>query len=530
MGEPSREHPSAEELDILAEVSQLLTVVDLEHVIQEVMRLISQAVGAQKTSIFLYEGQKMAWSHLITMRDLSADQTVKVVSQVLETGFAGWVYKQKRGDIISDTTQDARWITFPDDPIVTRSALCVPFIHHGDVIATITLVHSAVGHFQPYHLRLVEVVANQTVVAIHNAQLFSHLTEQRQQLHATLQSMRDVLIVLDHTERIVILNQAALPLLDISSQGAALGLHMSQLPERDAVFNTVMTRLKAGHNDHGDDWQFEVHSIPLDTDYQVQLSAWNSDDDLLGYVIVMTDVTHLRDLAHFKNEMLSIASHDLRGPLALVAGYIEMIIEDTPDPTSPIHQYVETIKLQLDKMGTLIDDILHIERIRKSPLELRKETNLAEIVKVVLVNSRPLADAKQIRLETEIDLEGLPRVVVDPILVRQAMDNLLGNAIKYTPEQGTVSVQAHYDATTFQFAVRDTGIGIAPEHQPYVFESFYRVNNRKIKAKGSGLGLSLVKNVVTRHDGNVWLESEEGVGSTFGLWLPLYVDPVLDAN
>src|SRR5690349_12837004 len=112
MVQPDKEHPSFEDLEVLAEVSQLLTVVDLDRVIHEVIGLASRAVGAQKTSLFLHEDQQVDWNHLITMRNLSPDQSVKVVGRVLEEGFAGWVHRNRRGDIIQDTQDDARWIVF----------------------------------------------------------------------------------------------------------------------------------------------------------------------------------------------------------------------------------------------------------------------------------------------------------------------------------------------------------------------------------------------------------------------------------
>lgn len=529
MVEINREHPTFEDLEVLAEASQLLTVVDLDHVLQEVIALISRTVGAQKTSLFLHEGEQVAWNHLITMRELSPDQTIKVVSQVLDDGFAGWVYAHKKGDIIYDTLKDERWIVFPDDPIITRSAMCVPFIYEGNVIASVTLIHSEPNHFLPYHLRLMEIIANQATVAIHNAQLFKSLNDQRQQLHAVLQSMREVLLVLDDEQRIVILNRAALPLLGVSRQDEALGVRLTEFEDVDEVIDSILARLNGHTSDETQRWGFEARSEKRQMDYQVRLTLWDDGHDLLGYVIVMHDITRLRDLSRFKTEMLNVASHDLRSPLALVSGYADMVAIDTPDVNSPVHEYIGTIKGQVQKMSNLVDDLLRVERIRKSPLELREKTNLAALLKVVLVNSRPLAMAKTIIFTTDIQLDGVPTLVADPVLIRQAMDNLVTNAIKYTPKMGKVSVKAYYDDKNFHFIVEDNGYGIPEEHQPYVFESFYRVKSRKHKEKGSGLGLSLVKNVITRHDGDVWLESEVDKGSRFGFWLP-FQSNIEDSN
>ena len=126
--EAEKRQPSFDDLDLVAEASQLLTVVDLDNVLSKVISLVSRAVGAQKTSLFLHDGNQIDWDYIFTMRELSPDQSIKVVSRVMEDGFAGWVVRHKKGDIIGDTEQDDRWIVFPDDPIQTRSAMCVPFI------------------------------------------------------------------------------------------------------------------------------------------------------------------------------------------------------------------------------------------------------------------------------------------------------------------------------------------------------------------------------------------------------------------
>lgn len=514
------EQPTFEDLELLAEVSQLLTLTDLNGVLQRVIDLAAKAVGATKSSLFLHEGDTVDWQHLFTVRDLSADESVKVVTKVLDDGFAGWVYKHKRGDIIEDALHDDRWITFPDDPVKVRSALCVPFIDKNRVIAVVTLTHHEPNHFTPYHLRLMTIITNQANIAIRNAQLFNRLRSQRRQLETILQSISDVLLVLDQNGDILLVNDAALPLLDLGSQAEVQNRHLAEFMMKDKVFEPIVEIISSDL--HQEIWAFESRSERHQIDYNVTMSVWRDDNRLMGYVIVMHDVTTLRDLHRFKDEMLQVASHDLRSPLALIAGYADMVKMDTPDPHSPIHDYVDVIKRSIERMGGLIDDLLRVERIRSSPLELHEQVDLEGLVKIVLVNMRPSALAKHQEFNAKLKLNGVPRISADPVLLRQAMENLISNAIKYTPEGGSITIYSHYDAQRFHFIVQDTGIGIPKEHQAYVFESFYRVKNSKTKAeKGSGLGLSLVKNVIARHSGEVWVKSRVNRGSRFGFWLPI---------
>jgi signal transduction histidine kinase len=265
------------------------------------------------------------------------------------------------------------------------------------------------------------------------------------------------------------------------------------------------------------------------------MALWNNDERAeRGYVIVMHDITRLHDLSRFKDEMLRVASHDLRSPLALISGYADMVSMDTPDPTSPVHEYVNIIKQSVEKMGGLVEDLLRVERIRSSPLELHEQIDLNALVKVVVVNARPFAHTKKLDFQTDIELDNVPRVFADSVLLRQAMENLINNAVKYTPENGQIIIRAYYDHQRFHFSVEDTGIGIPKEHQSYVFESFYRVTppkeHNKSRIQSSGLGLSLVKNVIARHHGEVWVNSTVGKGSRFGFWLPLIDKPADEEN
>ncbi|PJF21013.1 MAG: hypothetical protein CUN56_13240, partial [Phototrophicales bacterium] len=257
-------------------------------------------------------------------------------------------------------------------------------------------------------------------------------------------------------------------------------------------------------------------------DYQVTVSRWqNPNRSANGFVIVLHDVTKIRDLHRFKDEMLRIASHDLRSPLALIVGYADMIMLDLPKGDSPIPSYVESILRSARRMDNLLEDLLRIEQIRTSPLELHEQVAPQEMVDCAVQNCQPQADSKQIQFSLQADYSNdLIYVVADRVLIRQAMENLIGNAIKYTFPSGQVTVYVKVDDERFHFIVEDNGIGIPQDKLQYVFESFYRVPNAK-GIQGTGLGLSLVKNVIEQHQGQVWVTSEENTGSMFGFWLPI---------
>lgn len=520
MAQKTNNPSTFEDFELLASVSQLLMEVDLNRVMVEVIRLAAQAVGASKTSLFLHEANRIDWEHLITMRELSQDESIKVVSKVLDDGFAGWVFRNKQGAIIKDTMEDERWVIFPDDPSNQRSALCVPFLYRDEVIAVMTLVHEKPNHFQPHHLRLLTIITNQAAIALHNAQLFNTLNTQRRQLSAIFTAMNNALLALDEAGHILEANEAALQVLDAARLEEILGQYIGEFVMVDDAFKPIVEAVTAPDREQNY-WEFDTRSERRKIDYKVSISIWH--DDLrgsAGFVIVMHDMTKIYDLSRFRDEMLRVASHDLRSPIALIAGYADMASIDTPDAESPVHEYMDIIKNTTERMGTLVDDLLRVERVRSNPIELIEQINPAALVKVVIVNSRPLAKAKQIDFHTDIQLSDSPKILADPVLLRQAMQNLINNAIKYTQE-GSVTLTSYCDEQRFHFVVEDTGIGIPEDDMPYIFESFYRVNSARFAEKGSGLGLSLVKSVIARHNGEIWVKSKLGEGSRFGFWLPL---------
>jgi len=513
--------PTYEDLELLAEISSLLTLTDGEKVPERIVERAAQAVGAQHASLFLYDEASASWGQLFTTRPLPHERARHTLTQLIKDGFAGWVWRNKAGDIVADTHNDARWKMLEGDTLKTGSALCVPCIDKGTVIALIALTHDKPHYFTPAHLRLMGIIATQTVIAIRNAALVQRLRAQSSQLATILHAIQDALLVFDDAGHIMLTNDAALHLLDERSQQAVIGQSIATYARLDQAFEPIK-EIMAAQLPGNTAWSFETRSDRLSKDYQVTMGLWRDElQDTVGYVILMHDVTMLRDLHRFKDEMLHVATHDLRSPLALISGYADMITLDTPDPTSPVHEYVTIMKTSIERMGNLIEDMLRVERIRSSPLELREQTDLEHLVKVVLVNMRPSAEAKHQRFRSHLQLEGLPQIEADTVLIRQAMENVIANAIKYTPDGGEVTVRAHYADGRFNFSVQDNGIGIPEEHLPYLFESFYRVQHISNKQKGSGLGLSLVKNVIARHQGDVWVKSKLGEGSRFGFWLPV---------
>jgi len=516
MAHPDVQHqPTLEDLELLAEVSQRLTLLDLDHVLKEVINILRTRVGATKASLVLRDGHD--WRHLILERDLTPDESIQVVQRVMDEGLAGWVLRERRGAIVYDTQMDPRWRVFPNDSYPVRSALCVPFMENDEVMGILTLVHPDPNHFEEQHLRMMTIVANQATVAIRNAQLYDQAQSQQRQLEAVLQAIPVVLLVLDDSGRISLTNPAGAQLL---SDGSVVGRYLSEFVERDRGLTPILDIIQRPEHS-GTFWSFEARSEVHKLDFVVSVSMWETRNSA-GYVVVMYDITTSRDLHRFKDEMLKVASHDLRGPLSLIAGYSNLVSEDLPEEYGHLKDYLAVIERSVDRMNGLLDDMLRVEQVRSSPLELREPVDLNDLVNTVIENMRPLANQKNHMLRVHLPREPLPGITADRVQIREAMDNLIGNAIKYTLSGGRITVIAYTEDGRFYFVVEDNGIGIPAEHLSRIFDSYYRAKQEGTEGiEGTGLGLSLVKAVIERHGGDVWVESEPGVGSRFGFWLPL---------
>jgi len=220
-----------------------------------------------------------------------------------------------------------------------------------------------------------------------------------------------------------------------------------------------------------------------------------------------------------REDVLAIVSHDLKNPVATIGLVAHLLRQlDLSDPIK-LNRFADTIQRSVDKMQVLIADLLDFDKIQSGTFAVQTcATTVSRLTMPVVESFRLLADDKRLTLETDFTT-GLPEVVVDPHRISQVISNLMGNAIKFTPQGGTIRLSAHQQGDEVVISVTDTGPGIAAEHLPRVFDWFWQAQGTK--HMGSGLGLSIAKGIVEAHGGRIWAESEPGKGSLFAFTLPL---------
>jgi signal transduction histidine kinase len=239
----------------------------------------------------------------------------------------------------------------------------------------------------------------------------------------------------------------------------------------------------------------------------------------------------LRRLDGMKSEFVSVASHELRTPLAAIKNAVQLVLKGTAGKINENQEkFLFMAERNINRLTNILNDLLNLSKIESGRIELNFENiKLKGMIELMASTLRPHADAKSIQIDVEVS-EQLPTVYGDPQKVEQILTNLIGNAIKFTPERGKILITAKLLSKDQQkgygervaVSVKDTGIGIPPEHLDAIFEKFHQVEGSLHRSvSGTGLGLAITKGLVEAHQGRIWVESEPGKGSTFTFTLPL---------
>lgn len=276
-------------------------------------------------------------------------------------------------------------------------------------------------------------------------------------------------------------------------------------------------RIEAGDSEPGEG-EFEVDSRAL---HWVNLPV-KAEEEALGRLVVLQDVTEERTLQQMRDDLTHTMVHDLRNPLNVVYSALEMMNEQLMAEATPDVQQMLTISRQSTRrILNLVNGILSISHLESGRMPLlRKSLEMGELVEEVLEAEQTLAEEKGLQLHDEMPAE-MPPVMADRSLLERVLQNLVGNAIKFTPADGLVRVGAEVADGHLMVRVSDTGPGVPPEIQDQLFEKFV---TGKQMGRGSGLGLAFCRMAIEAHDGRIWMDSEPGKGATFSFILPLQDD------
>ncbi len=452
-------------------------------------------------------------------------------------GISGQVFRDGEPILFHDAANDPRADKDPFALLHVVNGICVPLVIEKRDEENRVIERSMIGvlhsfnkrhgeDFNDEDVRLLERMAKNVGSIIANLQMYREVVEEREELLQTLESLSAGLVLIGSEGRISQMN---------SSCRAIFGLATSPVgkPYPDLIPNPEIKEmvLRGANGQDVGTAEITVHLHGNDRIYQVNGAQVKHEDGKdLGVVLILNDVTDLKNIEKMKSSFVAMASHELRTPLTAIKGFSSTLLEGIDDDLYTKEDQKEFLNIvvnECDRLRRLIDDLLNTSRIEagESLKPSYGEVKIRQLLDKVQKIQQQATNRHVIKLSAP---DTMPIIVGDEDKLDQTLTNLLNNAIKYSPNGGDITIHAKVEdeTDTILLGVQDQGMGIPAEHVDKVFERFHRVDNEdNRKIYGTGLGLFLVKHLVEDiHDGQIWCESEVGVGSTFWVRLPQKLD------
>lgn len=363
------------------------------------------------------------------------------------------------------------------------------------------------------------VASNDLITEV--VQLQQQRTGQLAQLEATLGSLQEAVLIVDANNYILLANKA---LQAISPRAATsiIGQRL-ELVLHSAAFLSYVESVRLGKAQPQQQVEFTEgdHTAWL----EVTGTTIPSQGDSRGSwtLFVLHDITRQKKLEAVRKDFVANVSHELRTPLSVIKGYIETLVDDHQDiPPGDRERFLKIIERHTARLNSLLEDLLTLSRLESINPGLHREAVDLPALLVSIVedyHGRPAASGHELTLNID---PAIGTLFIDPLKLTQVVENLLGNALKYTPKGSSIQLSARLQGLgEVIVSIRDNGPGIPAEDLPHLFERFYRVDKGRSREKGgTGLGLSIAKHIVQLHGGRVWVESKPGQGTTFFFSLP----------
>ena len=510
--------------DYLLRIGQALTAqLDLDTVLQMVL----------KAAVSLLDGQ----GGLIALRQPDGRFAIRAVYGLpvrLQDYFSILLSdipeRAGRSDfLIPDLARKLRQVAL-ETALPLRQVVALPMFAGRDLIGVLYVFRVHGGIFTPEERQILATFADQAAIAVHNAQLYHQLATEKRRLDAILQYSADGVMVLDPAQRITVFNRA-LSEMTRWPVAEALGRHHDEViqwyqleTEMDlsrAIAGGWPLTTDAGPQAplyvEGDLRQRDGGRVSVGITYAPLLDREGRLVNIIGNV---RDISRFREADRLKNTFVSIISHELKTPVTIIRGYAETLSRPEAEwDKETLREGLAVIVEEAEHLNQLIDDLLDASRLQAGALSLQmEEVALDQLAERVVQRFRTQTDKHDIATRFPPDF---PTVRGDPRRLEQVLNNLVSNAIKYSPDGGRIRIRGRVRPDEVVVTVTDEGIGIPAPEQSRIFEPFYRVDDPTgRRAEGVGLGLYLAKAIVEAHGGRIWVESEPGKGSAFSFTLP----------
>jgi len=489
-----------DELETLSRVGRLVTAqLDLDGVLTAVIDAAVELTGAEEGSIML-EDEETGELYVRASRNFKED-FVNTFRLPVDDTHAGEVMKTGQPVFIhAESPQKIK------TAYLVSSLIYVPLICHDRSIGVLGVDHRETEkEFEEHHVALLSTLADYAAIAIENARLYSQTEFERDKLENILTQIDDGVIVVSFDHKLLLVNPTVRNAFRLGDEDLTGKPMDSVFKDRDLI--------KAIKWESLDPQRIEIKADD-DRYYRVQVNNIPN----IGIVATLQDISYLKELDRIKTDFVTTVSHDLRSPLTAILGYVELI-KRAGEVTEKQEEYIERVKTSVHSITGLITDLLNLGRIEVGLPDAYELVSLTPIVEQSLNGVQPRLTERNQTLILNLP-EELPTVYGDPTQLRQMLDNLIGNAVKYTPDGGQITLRGMEEDGQVILQVEDNGRGIPLEDQAKIFDRFYRASNVDEDIPGTGLGLAITKRIVENHRGRIWVDSSEDLGSVFTVVLP----------
>ncbi len=491
-----------DELETLERLGRTITSsLDLDSVLSTIVDAAVELTGAEEGSLLLLD-EETGDLYMRASRNFQ-DEFVRTFRLPIKDTLAGSVIRSGQPVLLDENTPQKIKTAY-----LVQSLLYVPLAVSGRTFGVMGVDNRSNRlPFTNHHLKLLSALAEFAVIALENSRLYTDRITEHKRLEAILTGVRDGVVVIDQEHRLTLVNEVAREALQLGEENL-MGRPFREVFNQPALLDLLEGFGKSASN-RGE----------LTVEDGRVFNALISPIPQVGIVFTLSDITNLKKLDRIKTDFVNTVSHDLRSPLTAILGYVELV-ERAGSINDLQRDFIRRVQVSVHNITSLVDDLLDLGRI-ESGFDSRKEALLLDqIIQYSVDVFKKRITEKGHKLEIDLPTP-YPPLYGNPVQMRQMVDHMLENAIKYTPNEGTIKISSQVEEHQVIIQFSDSGQGIPALDLPYIFDKFYRASNATGDVSGTGLGLAIVKSIVENHDGRIWVDSQPAKGTTFTIVLPV---------
>ncbi len=505
--------------DYLLEIARSMTQeLDLDILLEKILRLSASIVSGQ-AGIVILRDESGAWGVAASygINQAFIRYFDPLLAQVPTHGDPARFELPEINRLLRDLTHSVG--------LGLLSGVWLPLIVQDRVVGVIFIFRNQPVQFNPNDRLLLRSFADQAAIAVNNAQVYRQVERERQRMEAILDSVVDGMLILAPDHSIERCNPAFANMYGLSLEEIADRSHEEVIvferidqgiPLATAVAGGWPLTPNATLYLEGDLKRPASPPLPVGVTYSPLLAP---DGTLLNTIAVVRDITRFREADELKSTFISVITHELKTPVALIKGYTGTLRRDDahwePDV---LEDSLAIIEEEADRLNTMIDNLLDASRLEAGGLQLQvTDVSLPDAVEKLAERFRTQDESHEIQVDFSPDF---PVVLADEDRLLQVISNLISNAIKYSPDGGRIRIAGSVRPDLVLVCVQDQGPGIAPGDMPHIFDRFYRADEAVKKTQGAGLGLYLARAVIEAHGGGIWVEPQSGEGARICFSLP----------